>query len=323
MLFITNKAINESMQLDVGRKITFSDENNQAGQSIYYCRRNGFNDYTEVGSENLLSALKASPVEQVLLYIHGFNNQPEDDIFPRTNTLQALFDEANPNLVQVIPIIWPCGQKLGVVRDYFDDQDSADASSLTFYRLLQRFMVWQQQNVEQTAPCLKRINVLAHSMGNRVFRGALERWGTYIGNDSIPLIFRNSFLVAADILNESLEQGASGDFICQSSRNVVVYYASDDLALRSSKAANVANKVVSRRLGHSGPENAELLPRNVYMIDCDDFNNEYDSPKGHTYFLRTEGDKGAPGLVFKHMLNAMQTGRIEADKNTRHLVLQS
>lgn len=320
MLFITNRAINESLALEAGRKITFSEANNQAGQAIYFCRRNGFNDYTEVGSPNLLAALKASPAEQILLYFHGFNNQPEDDIFKRTQVLQELFDAKQPNLVQVIPLIWPCNDQFGVIRDYFDDQDAADASSIAYYRLLEKFLAWQEKNVADSAPCLKRINVLAHSMGNRVLRGALERWGKYIGNKSIPLIFRNTFLVAADIVNESLEQGANGDYICQSSRNVVVYFASDDLALRSSKAANVANKVVSRRLGHSGPESPDVLPRNVYSVDCDEINNLYDNPKGHSYFLKD--DQGQPGLVFQHIQNAIITGRVEADKDSRHLVLE-
>lgn len=311
MLFITNRVINEPIERKKDRKITFKTKSNEAGQSIYFCRREGDGDYTEIGSQNLLAELKASPVEQILLYIHGFNNQPEDDIFPRAQTLQAMFDSIQTNLVLVLPIIWPCSDHIGVLRDYYYDEDAADASSIAYYRLLGKFMDWQEKNNINDNACLKRINVLAHSMGNRVFRGALEHWGKYIGNCSIPLIFRNSFLVAADIVNESLEQGAQGDYICQSSRNVVVYHASDDLALRSSKAANVAKRVVSRRLGHSGPENPELTPRNVYSIDCDEFNNTYDCPKGHSYFLKD--DEGQPGLVFLHMLKAMQTGRVEVD----------
>jgi len=38
----------------------------------------------------------------------------------------------------------------------------------------------------------------------------------------------------------------------QASRNVSVYYAFDDLALRSSKISILRNKVASRRQGHTG-----------------------------------------------------------------------
>lgn len=319
MLFITNRSMNEGIALEIGRVVSFNDQNNQSGQSLYFCRRNEVNQYTEIGSQNLLAELRESTAEQILIYIHGFNNQPEEDIFPRTQTLQDMFDAAQPNLVKVLPIIWPCNNETGLLREYFDDQDAADASTIAFYRLLEKFFNWQA-NTPEDIKCLKRINVLAHSMGNRVFRNSLERWGKQIGNGVFPLVFRNSFLVAADIVNETLEQGAKGDYICQSSRNVVVYFASDDLALRSSKIANLGNKIVSRRLGHSGPENPERLPKNVYSVDCDEINNLYDHPKGHSYFLKN--DQNHPGLVFLHMLKAIKTGRIEVqDPINRTLVI--
>lgn len=323
MLFITNRAINEPLELQIGRNITFDSANNQSGQSIYFCRRNGANDYTEIGSDNLLEELRVSPAEQILVYIHGFNNQPEDDIFPRAQVLQGLFDSAQRNLVHVLPLIWPCNDHIGVIRDYYFDEDAADASAFAFARLLERFIAWQEKNSSDGVPsCLKRINVLAHSMGNRVFRGTMERWGQYKCSGEVPLLFRNSFLIAADIANESLERGNKGDFICQSSRNVTVYFAADDLALRASKVANdgnVVNRRTTRRLGHSGPENPDCLPRNVYMVDCDEVNNIYDSPKGHSYFLKDE--KGLPGLVFQHILNSVQTGRVDADPVMRSRVL--
>lgn len=317
MLFITNKIINEPLldKIDASRPITFSKTNNQAGQSIHFCRRDGLNSYTEIGSANLLETLRLSNAEQILIYIHGFNNQPEENIFPCAQKLQQLFDNQQANLVHVLPIIWPCNNKTGIIRDYYDDQDSADSSAFAYTRLLEKFFRWQDQNNQnEVDSCLKRINILAHSMGNRVLRGTLERWGEYNRNGSVPLIFRNSFLLAADIANESLERGTKGDYLCQASRNVIVYFANDDLALRASKVANdgnVINKSVSRRLGHSGPENLDRLPRNVYMVDCDEINNIYDRPTGHTYFLRD--DKGQPGLVFNHICKAIQSGRVEVD----------
>ena len=136
----------------------------------------------------------------------------------------------------------------------------------------------------------------------------LLRWNAYDLADGVPLIFRNTFLVAADIENESIHRGEKGELICDASRNVVVYYASDDLALRASKAANLKNKIASRRLGHSGPENMALTPSNVYIVDCDDINNEYDL-KGHSYF-RSGPTPGQPGVVFDHIFECMQKGRV-------------
>ena len=208
--------------------------------------------------------------KQILLFIHGFSNLPEPDIFPRAQALQDLFNAAEPDLVEVIPLIWPCDNDLSIVKDYWDDQKSADKSAYSFARILERFMNWRDDQPEGN-PCLKRINALCHSMGNRVFRETLAAWDRYDLASGVPLLFRNIFLIAADIVNESLENGKKGRLISHASRNVTVYFASDDLALRASKISNLKNKVASRRLGHTGPEDMDKVLTNVYAIDCDNF----------------------------------------------------
>lgn len=51
----------------------------------------------------------------------------------------------------------------------------------------------------------------------------------------------------------------------------------------------------------------ELTPKNVYVVDCDEVNNVYDNPKGHSYF-RFGIDEGKPGLVFEHIYTCLKTG---------------
>lgn len=313
MLFITNRAINEAdlAQVEQDRKITLDLSDNMARQSVYFCRRQGRDDYWEIGSQKFMAELKGSKAEQLLIFIHGYSNLPEPDIFPRAQALQKLFDQQKAG-VQVLPIIWPCDDDLGIVKDYWDDQKSADASAFAFTRVLEKFLAWRDKSEgeDKEPPCLKRINVLAHSMGNRVFRQTMEAWARYDRGGEVPLLFRNVFLVAADIVNESLERGREGEYICQSARNVSVYFASDDLALRASKAANLKNKIASRRLGHTGPENMKLVPGNVYAIDCDDLNTRYDPPKGHSYFLFDSSGK-KPGKVFEHIAQSISSGRVQ------------
>ncbi len=319
MLFITNRAVKGNPETVVGRRIKFDLNNNQAEQSVYFCRRNGKEDYTELGSKAFLGELKNSPYDQLLIYLHGYSNLPEPDIFPRAQKLQKLCDDQAANSVLVLPVIWPCDNDAGIVKDYWDDEKAADASGFAFSRVLEKFMAWRAANAQVDKPCLKRINVLAHSMGNRVFRETIRVWAQYDRNEALPLLFRNTFLVAADIVNESLEYGNEGKFICDCSRNVSVYFASDDIALRASKVANLKTEA-SRRLGHSGPENLEKTPKNVYAIDCDDVNTIYDNPKGHSYFLHA-GDGQAPGVVFQHIFNSIASGRVHADTVTRTTIL--
>jgi esterase/lipase superfamily enzyme len=310
VLFITNRQPRQSTRTRINRKIDFDLKKNAPANDLYYCRRNAEGDYTEIGSAALLQSLKDSNCKQLLFFIHGFSNLPEPDIFPRVEKLQQLLDDKEPELALVIPLIWPCDNDLGIVQDYWDDQKSADASAQSFARLLNRFLDWRDQQPEE-APCLKRINVLAHSMGNRVYRQTLRAWNKYDLPGGVPLLFRNSFLMAADVVNETLEKGHTGELISHASRNVSVYFASDDLALRSSKVSNLKNKIASRRLGHTGPENIHKVNSNVYSIDCDNYNTQYDSPKGHSYFLNDEN--GMPGKVFEHIYDSIKHGRIDID----------
>jgi esterase/lipase superfamily enzyme len=310
MLFITNRLPKNNVEPELNPNFDFDLGNNAAGKSIFFCHRVGNKKYEEIGSAAFLRHVKEADYRQALLYIHGFSNLPED-VFDNVLEFQKLCDKKRPKEVLVIPVIWPCDNDLGLIKDYWDDQKSADHSAFAFARALQRFMVWRNSVEDNPAddPCLKRINVLAHSMGNRVFRETLAAWHKYDQPQGLPLLFRNTFLVAADILNESLHKGEIGELICHASRNVVVYHASDDLALRASKVANVKNAEASRRLGHTGPEDMSKTPSNVYAVDCDDVNTKYDMPKGHSYF-RSGKKKGTPGVVFDHIFETIVSGRV-------------
>jgi len=323
MLFITNRFPKQSIQSKAGRSFDFDLRNNAPSNSVFFCRLEQDGSITEVGGLNMMSELKQLPYRQLLLYLHGYSNLPED-VFRAASEFQQLCDSKISKEILVVPVIWPCDNDLGIIKDYWDDQKAADSSASSFARALCRFLEWREsdRNDPDSDPCLKRINVLAHSMGNRVLRETLASWDRYDLAAGVPLIFRNTFLVAADIENESIHREHRGSLICDASRNVVVYYASDDMALRSSKAANLKNKIASRRLGHSGPENMELTPNNVYIVDCDDVNNVYDHPKGHSYF-RSGRQKGKPGVVFDHIFECLRTGRVfPEDPERRATVLR-
>ncbi|MEM6676766.1 MAG: alpha/beta hydrolase [Pseudomonadota bacterium] len=313
MLFVTNRFPTQSIRTRKGRRFTFDLNNNAPSNSVFYCEKGEDGNHTEITSKELLKRVRESDCRQILIFLHGFSNLP-DDVFETASQLQSLCDKAKENEVLVLPLIWPCDNDRGVVQDYWDDQKSADQSGYSFARVLERFLEWRASpdNEPDVAPCLKRINVLAHSMGNRVLRKTLSIWNKYDLASGVPLLFRNTFMVAADVVNETLHEGETGVLISHASRNVVVYYASDDLALRASKAANLRNRVASRRLGHTGPEDIDRTPRNVFQVDCDDVNTRYDPPVGHSYF--TVGTRaGQSGSVFEHIFQCIEKGRVFPD----------
>ncbi len=317
MIFITNRFPKQSIRTRIGRNFDFDLNNNAASNSVFFCKRLRAGRYREIGSIDFLEQLKKSKCRQILIYIHGFSNLPED-VFAAVEEFQALCDKSKKDEVIVIPLVWPCDNDLGIVKDYWDDQKAADQSAFSFARVLEKFLAWRSSEKynPQDKPCLKRVNLLAHSMGNRVLRETLSVWSKYDLPKGLPLIFRNTFMVAADVVNETLHKGNPGELICHASRNVIVYHASDDLALRASKVSNLKNKIASRRLGHTGPEDITKTPRNVYRVDCDDVNNLYDSPKGHSYF-RSGTTQGSPGEVFKHIFTCLVSGRVYPDDENR------
>lgn len=309
MLFITNHALNQSRKSKKGRLITFNPKDSEALQSVYFCERGDSGIIKEIGNEEFFKRLRETKRPHILLYAHGFNNQP-DEVFERTEIIQKLADDQASGQVEVVPLIWPCGDGQGILKDYWDDQRSADASAYAFSRVLHKFNKFREKAEDKDEDvCVKWINILAHSMGNRVLRETLRLWHHDFG--SVELLFRNVFMVAADVVNETLERGEAGHLICEAARNVAVYYAGDDLTLRASKGSNLRHRTVSRRLGHTGPEDMAMVPRNVYAIDCDSVNSLYDPTWGHSYFL--ENKAGFPGKVLVHILNAVISGRMFED----------
>jgi esterase/lipase superfamily enzyme len=158
-------------------------------------------------------------------------------------------------------------------------------------------MLWQEQH--QDSPCYKRMHLLAHSMGNRVLMKCLHYFASNYGNHGVPLLFKNLFLAAADIPNHALEKSEEGYWITQAANKVHCFYAADDLAMPASKVMNVANRVYSRRLGHTGPEDSSKVASHVVAVDCNGFNSKVDFPAGHTYFL--PGQDGE-NLVWERVL---------------------
>lgn len=322
MLFITNRVLRQSSLTRQGRSVDFELRDSNALQSLFFCERQGAGRYVELGSGDFLQRLRDSAAREILVFIHGFNNQPENAAFPRAEQLQRLFDGSESGLVEVVPLIWPCLPSDGArefVRGYYSDQLAADDSATAYARALARLQDWQLENVEAGAPCLKRINILAHSMGNRVLRGAIRRWSDELLGQGPSLLFRNLFLVAADLENETLQRGHEGEAIPASTRNVSVYYAYDDLALRASKGANAQLRNVSRRLGHTGPYDMRSVAANVFAIDCDNVAMPYDPQRGHTYFL--EDPAGRTGKVFEHIFHSIRDHRPLADARNRFEIM--
>lgn len=327
ILFLTCKQIHYINSKE-NKVFEFNNEESSPTNQVYFCQVNRTSDNKffnpeEIGSSKFMGLARNNDYQQVLFYIHGFNVQPED-AFYQAAILQDLFNSKKANLCQVIPIIWPCGNKTGIIRDYWDDQKSADMSGFAIGRAISLFVDWQKQNNRADVPCGKYMNILAHSMGNRVLKEAIYDWGHYDSGRKVTMLFRNIFMVAADVVHNTLEPNQKGSYISYAGKNIVAYYAGDDRALQGSKLVNGQNFAVTKRLGHGGPTPVSIAIPNVYGVDCDPVNSIYDPLLGHTYFV----DKSAiditnvknfsskfGGKVFDHIFDCVKTGNMSDKKS--------
>lgn len=300
MYFVTNKVVEEA-----GQSRKFKENSNELTNSLTYGKLTRGKYFEEVSSDPLMEALKTDDsFRDILFYIHGFNNQPFESVFPNAAILQEEITKYELPVV-VVPIIWPCDTGGGIVEDYWDDQKAAKTSGEILSRAVYKLLKWQSEN--QDNPCRKRMHVLAHSMGNRVLMHALHDWRNNVASGEMPYLFDNIFMMAADVPNEALERGEKGQAVTMAARRVLCYYANDDLAMPASKVANVRNSVLSRRLGHTGPESMHKVPDHVYSVNCDRFNNKHDT-KGHTYFLRDKKNRASPALY--HIMEMIERRKI-------------
>ncbi|MEV8466025.1 alpha/beta hydrolase [Fluviibacterium sp. DFM31] len=310
MLFVTNRVPDEGLKTTLGRNCTFSPANNAVCNATFFCRREASGATVEIGSAALFQALKDAKADHILFFIHGFNTSPKAAL-NRAAQLQEFCDRKEKDKVLVLPFLWPTDDDsaLLILNDYVDDRHSAQLSGGAFARVLAKLIAMSGDPAEFE----KKFSVCAHSMGNRVLRETLLFWKEAFLVGAVPEVFQHTFLTAADIPCQDLEFGQEGEIIAQASRNVVVYYADSDLALKASALVNHQPNALPRRLGTAGPRAMSRVADWVFSLDCSAVARKYDKKRGHVYFLNSHSGKTTPGKVAKHMINTLLMDEVLAD----------
>ena len=236
----------------------------------------------EIGLQRFLHRLWTAWNSEVLLYIHGTG--APDAVLKENERLQKQCDRAEPGLVDVVPVLWPSPDFRTRTGGNDQDADTQPASAAPGDSIASsvgnvlRTLLGSRDHQPLTSR--KRISVLANGTGARMLRDALASWA----DDASPLygVFRNIFLVAADIGQRTLEADRHGRCLSDAARNVTVYYANDDWAF-SSTVTQRRRAAATRRLGQAGPADLSAMAQNVYAVDCD-----------NVYVVDREDGDGAP-----------------------------
>ncbi|WP_198000856.1 alpha/beta hydrolase [Gimesia fumaroli] len=202
--------------------------------------------------ESLNALLERSPQKDVLVFVHGFNVN-----FPSAVTRAAQIANDLPFNGAVVCYSWP---SQGGVEKYLLDGQVANASVEPMVQFLETLV--------SSVPKGTKINIMVHSMGNRVVMRAMNRLPEHF-RQTKP--FQNVILAAPDVGVSEFKE-LSPAIIAQSNR-VTLYSGSGDVALVASKAVNQ-----ERRAGDS---REPLILEGIETIDVSAVDTSFMS---HSYY---------------------------------------
>jgi esterase/lipase superfamily enzyme len=176
--------------------------------------------------KRLRSAVDASPEKQLMLFVHGYCATFRD---AARRTAQMAYDLNYQGPAMFFS--WPAGsdlegfeEKLNYVKDLRRAQES-DEDLITVLSGISR---WSGA---------RKLQIVAHSMGNFVLTESLKRMADRLGSAEIPVLFDQAVLAAPDInAREFVER--SGRRVRPFSRRLTVYASTEDKALWVSKKVN-------------------------------------------------------------------------------------
>lgn len=220
-------------------------------------------------SATLQDAIDTQASNSVLLFVHGFNVKFDDAL---VRTAQLSNDLSREDGFDVgVPVLysWPSAGALSL-EDYQGDRDRSFEAAPH----LEAFLDILTEDLD-----IERINIIAHSMGNRVLTEALENYAQdYLErhNRGGDLEFR-ILLVAADVEREIFDEANS--VFDNLEANVTIYTSDTDRALHVS---NLVNR--KKRLGDTDTNRPYIrTDQNYQTIDATVVTTELFGV-GHNYY---------------------------------------
>lgn len=217
-------------------------------------------------SSDLQTAIEEDYSDGVFVFIHGFNVQFDQALIRTAQLSVDLSDSGGFDIGVPVLYSWPSAGKISA---YKSDQDRASASA----PYLREFFTILLSDLD-----IERINIIAHSMGNRLLTATLEDMVEDViaeqGRDEIE--FRIIFS-AADV-DEAVFADTVG-VLDQIDANVIIYTSDTDRALQVSRKVNK-----NKRLGDTLINRPYIRDNSRFTtIDATDVSTEMFG-LGHSYY---------------------------------------
>jgi len=209
--------------------------------------------------EGVNDQLQRSRQQDLLIFVHGFNVSFDAAVI---RTAQLALDI--PFNGAVVSYCWP---SQGGVFSYDDDEPINKASVGPFCEFL--------RTIQTGVAPGTRINLVVHSMGNRIVMEALDRIARESGSDiqqpDSAKPFANVALCAPDVGRKDFQTWAPGVVsVCE---RVTLYANSSDSALIASKGLHAESR--------AGDAEDPLVAAGIETIDCSRVDLTF---MGHSYY---------------------------------------
>jgi esterase/lipase superfamily enzyme len=222
--------------------------------------------------------------KKVLLVVHGFNNAG-DKVMRNyrvvADHVSALKDTDGQALYDlVIGYCWPG----------YDDPWEYFAAKEHAHALKKRM----KGHLLFLSSMAARVDVMAHSMGNRLMFEALN----FSPAESVKKVVQNFYSLAAAVDNESIEKKQKYFRVSQNCEEIFVLHSREDDVLKFLYSGSEWDKA----LGFDGVENFKHLPENVQVVDCTPFITKHGQ-----YFH----DSNVYGFIRNGLLNLLPSPKAE------------
>jgi esterase/lipase superfamily enzyme len=256
-----------------------------------------------LGSDTVFDAIRASMKtdnKPTIAFIHGFSNSFVDSI-ERGGWLGEFYGiDANvfvfswPSIISLLPTPTPFG-------DYAHDRKTAAASGLAIARTIRRLSDFVDK-LDVQDRCQQSIHLICHSMGNYVFRNALQALiempdpaapelsalnamaSLQSASPSSPPLrryFDKVILAAADEDADAFDDPKKLKFLPRMCQSVAVYYSYKDWVLGT---LSNGTKFNGPRLGSEGPDNMSSISDKVSGVDVSAVISSSREPENHQYY---------------------------------------
>ncbi len=232
-----------------------------------------FAEVNEIGITRLIEEEEIAHLQgrRVLLLIHGFATS--EVCYPYFNIQANILGSRSP-YDAVIGYLWP---SRGNPFSYLEAKKNADRTAPRLRAILRRLQ-----------SLAVRVDVVAHSLGNRVVMQALRV------KDKESILIDNFLLIGPAIDARSIHK--HGEFYESTSHcnQLFVFYSERDNVLKWIYPIPEWNKA----LGYGGNHNYKKFPQNIQMIDCTqivDSHNAYLFSKPLFSYVQQAVDNLLPG----------------------------